>query len=118
MEFNISWLGRGHPVLNIGDLSIEASHRLGLLLDLLRFPTVKSLGNSVIIVLIKRYLIFYFTPYDFLSNVTALKIMTSYFILDDTCIMMIRWPVFACIISHIQDFILFELPNETSVMIR
>ncbi|KAL3038122.1 hypothetical protein AAZX31_01G111400 [Glycine max] len=53
VEFNISWLGRGHPVLNIGDLSIEASHRLGLLLDLLRFPTVKSLGNSVIIVLIK-----------------------------------------------------------------
>lgn len=71
VEFNISWLGRGHPVLNIGDLSIEASHRLGLLLDLLRFPTVKSLGNSVIIVLIKRYLIFYFTPFDFLSNVTA-----------------------------------------------
>ncbi|KAL3038113.1 hypothetical protein AAZX31_01G111400 [Glycine max] len=33
--------------------SHQASHRLGLLLDLLRFPTVKSLGNSVIIVLIK-----------------------------------------------------------------
>lgn len=53
VEFNISWLGRSHPVLNIGDLSIEASHRLGLLLDQLRFPTVKSLSNSVIIVLIK-----------------------------------------------------------------
>lgn len=52
-EFNISWLRRGHPVLNIGDLSIEASHSLGLLLDQLRFPTVKSLSNSVIIVLIK-----------------------------------------------------------------
>ncbi|TKY63502.1 Symplekin protein [Spatholobus suberectus] len=53
VEFNISWLRRGHPVLKLGDLSIEASHRLGLLLDQLRFPTVKSLSNSVIIVLIK-----------------------------------------------------------------
>ncbi|KAL3027406.1 hypothetical protein AAZX31_03G049800 [Glycine max] len=53
VEFNILWLRRGHPVLNIGDLKIEASHRLGLLLDQLRFPTVKSLSNSVIIVLIK-----------------------------------------------------------------
>ncbi|KAJ1396171.1 Symplekin/Pta1, N-terminal [Sesbania bispinosa] len=52
-EFNISWLRRGHPVLNVGDLSIEASHSLGLLLDQLRFPTVKSLSNSVIIVVIK-----------------------------------------------------------------
>ncbi|KAK7287499.1 hypothetical protein RIF29_00779 [Crotalaria pallida] len=53
MEFNISWLKRGHPVLNVGDLSIEASHNLGLLLDQLRFPNVKSLSNSVVIVLIK-----------------------------------------------------------------
>ncbi|XP_061369219.1 uncharacterized protein LOC133312088 isoform X2 [Gastrolobium bilobum] len=53
MEFNISWLRRGHPVLKVGDLSIEASRSLGLLLDQLRFPTVKSLSNSVIIVLIK-----------------------------------------------------------------
>nr|KYP44821.1 Symplekin [Cajanus cajan] len=53
VEFNISWVKRGHPVLNYVDLSIEASHRLGLLLDQLRFPTVKSLSNSVIIVLIK-----------------------------------------------------------------
>ncbi|XP_027335411.1 symplekin isoform X2 [Abrus precatorius] len=52
-EFNISWLRRGHPVLNVGDLSIEASHSLGLLLDQLRFPSVKSLSHSVIIVLIK-----------------------------------------------------------------
>ena len=109
---------QGLPKAQGKNVILVVVDRLGLLLDLLRFPTVKSLGNSVIIVLIKRYLIFYFTPYDFLSNVTALKIMTSYFILDDTCIMMIRWPVFACIISHIQDFILFELPNETSVMIR
>ncbi|GAV75491.1 DUF3453 domain-containing protein/Symplekin_C domain-containing protein [Cephalotus follicularis] len=50
--FNISWLRGGHPVLNVGDLSIEASQRLGLLLDQLRFPRVKSLSNSVIIVLI------------------------------------------------------------------
>ncbi|XP_012087848.1 uncharacterized protein LOC105646588 isoform X2 [Jatropha curcas] len=52
VEFNISWLRGGHPVLNVGDLSIEASKRLGLLLDQLRFPTVKSLNNLVIIVLI------------------------------------------------------------------
>lgn len=56
MEFNISWLRGGHPLLNIGDLTIEASKSLGLLLDQLRFPTVKSLGNLVIIVLINRYL--------------------------------------------------------------
>ncbi|ESW05883.1 hypothetical protein PHAVU_010G000700 [Phaseolus vulgaris] len=53
VEFNISWLRRGHPVLNIGDLKIEASQSLGLLLDQLRFSYVKSLSNSVIIVLIK-----------------------------------------------------------------
>ncbi|XP_045833807.1 symplekin isoform X2 [Trifolium pratense] len=51
--FNVSWLRRDHPALNIGDLSMEASNSLGLLLDQLRFPTVKSLSNSVIIVLIK-----------------------------------------------------------------
>ncbi|XP_052176977.1 uncharacterized protein LOC127791181 isoform X2 [Diospyros lotus] len=51
-EFNISWIRGGHPVLNVGDLSIEASQNLGLLLDQLRLPTVKSLNNSMIIVLI------------------------------------------------------------------
>ncbi|KAL4606232.1 hypothetical protein ACB092_09G086800 [Castanea dentata] len=51
-KFNISWLRGGHPILNVGDLSIEASQRLGLLLDQLRFPTVKSLSNSMIVVLI------------------------------------------------------------------
>lgn len=54
-EFNISWLRGGHPVLNVGDLSIEASKRLGLLLDQLRFPMVISLSNLVIIVLINRW---------------------------------------------------------------
>lgn len=54
-KFNISWLRGGHPILNVGDLSIEASQRLGLLLDQLRFPTVKSLSNSMIVVLINRY---------------------------------------------------------------
>ncbi|KAI7991525.1 hypothetical protein LOK49_LG12G00852 [Camellia lanceoleosa] len=54
LEFNISWLRGGHPVLNVGDLSIEASQGLGLLLDQLRFPIVKSLSNSMIIVLINR----------------------------------------------------------------
>lgn len=52
VEFNISWLRGGHPVLNVGDLSIQASQSLGLLLDQLRFPTVKSISNSMIIVLI------------------------------------------------------------------
>ncbi|KAJ8898989.1 hypothetical protein K2173_008491 [Erythroxylum novogranatense] len=51
-QFNISWFRGGHPILNVGDLSIEASKRLGLLLDQLRFPAVKSLSNLVIIVLI------------------------------------------------------------------
>ncbi|KAK8576784.1 hypothetical protein V6N13_015215 [Hibiscus sabdariffa] len=52
IEFNISWLHGRHPFLNVGDLSIEASQRLVLLLDQLRFPTVKSLTTSVIVVLI------------------------------------------------------------------
>lgn len=51
-EFNISWLRGGHPILNVGDLSIEASQSLGLLLDQLRSPTVKSLSNLMIVVLI------------------------------------------------------------------
>ncbi|XP_024011514.1 uncharacterized protein LOC18017266 isoform X2 [Eutrema salsugineum] len=51
-DFNISMLRGGHPVLNIGDLSIEASQKLGLLLDQLRHPAAKSLNSSTIIVLI------------------------------------------------------------------
>ncbi|XP_057489795.1 LOW QUALITY PROTEIN: uncharacterized protein LOC130775695 [Actinidia eriantha] len=54
-EFNISWIRGGHHVLNVGDLSIEASQNLGLLLDELRLPTVKSLSNSMMIVLINSY---------------------------------------------------------------
>ncbi|XP_054780556.1 uncharacterized protein LOC129288158 isoform X2 [Prosopis cineraria] len=56
VEFNISWIRKGHPVLNFKDLSIDASHSLGLLLDQLRFPTVNSLSNSVIVVLINSLL--------------------------------------------------------------
>ncbi|GAA0148756.1 hypothetical protein LIER_08109 [Lithospermum erythrorhizon] len=52
-EFNISWIRGGHPLLNVGDLAIEASRTLGLLLDQLRLPTVKSLSNLMIIVLVK-----------------------------------------------------------------
>ncbi|KAL6988547.1 hypothetical protein U1Q18_014299, partial [Sarracenia purpurea var. burkii] len=52
VEFNISWIRGGHPLLNVGDLSIEASQSLGLLLDELRLPTVKSLSNLMIIVLV------------------------------------------------------------------
>lgn len=50
--FNISWLKGGHPLLNVGDLALEASHSLRLLLDQLKLPQVKSLSNSMIIVLI------------------------------------------------------------------
>ena len=66
MGFNISWLRRGHPVLNVGDLSIEASNSLGLLLDQLRIPPEKSLSNSVIIVLVKRYSINCLMPFALL----------------------------------------------------
>lgn len=54
VQFNISWIRAGHPLLNVGDLSIEATQSLGLLLDRLRFPTVKSLSNAETIVLINR----------------------------------------------------------------
>ncbi|KAG9453394.1 hypothetical protein H6P81_006298 [Aristolochia fimbriata] len=50
--FDISWLRGGHPLLNVGHLAVEASQSLGLLLDQLRFPSLKSLSNSIIIVLI------------------------------------------------------------------
>lgn len=51
-RFSISWLRRGHPVLKVGDLSVEASRSLGLLLDQLRLPIVKSLSTSMVVVLI------------------------------------------------------------------
>lgn len=54
VEFNISWLRGGHPALSVRDLSIEASQSLGSLLDQLRFPTVNSLSNSMVVVLINR----------------------------------------------------------------
>ncbi|KAK9159079.1 hypothetical protein Scep_005653 [Stephania cephalantha] len=50
--FNISCVKGSHPVLKLGDLSIEAGQSLDSLLDLLRFPKVKSLSNSMMIVLI------------------------------------------------------------------
>ncbi|XP_073277108.1 uncharacterized protein [Primulina huaijiensis] len=52
-EFNVSWLRGGHPILNVGDLSLEASKSVGKLLDQLRLPAVKSVSNLMIIVLIK-----------------------------------------------------------------
>ncbi|KAL8167658.1 hypothetical protein V2J09_009157 [Rumex salicifolius] len=52
VEINMSWLRKGHPLLNVGDLSVEASDRLRLLLDQLRSPTVKSLSVSMMIVLV------------------------------------------------------------------
>lgn len=50
--FSISWLRRGHPLLKLGDLSVEASQSLRLLLDQLRLPIVKSLSTSMMVVLI------------------------------------------------------------------
>lgn len=58
VEFNISWLRGCHPLLNVGNLSIEASEKLGLLLDQLRSPTVKSLSSLVVVVLINRYVVY------------------------------------------------------------
>ncbi|KAL3654914.1 hypothetical protein CASFOL_000700 [Castilleja foliolosa] len=52
-EFNVSWVRGGHPVLNVRDLSAEASKSLGLLLDQLRFPSSKAHSYLVIVVLIK-----------------------------------------------------------------
>lgn len=52
LQFNISWLKGGHPLLNVGDLAIEAGQSLRLLLDQLKFPKVKSISNSIVIVLI------------------------------------------------------------------
>ncbi|KAG8377028.1 hypothetical protein BUALT_Bualt09G0125500 [Buddleja alternifolia] len=52
-KFNVSWLRGGHPILNVGDLSAEASKSLGLLLDQLRFPSLKSHSYLMMIVLIK-----------------------------------------------------------------
>lgn len=68
MEFNVSWLRGGHPVLSVGDLSNEASKSLGLLLDQLRFPTVKSLSSLTIIVLVNRYTSIKLSDYSFLQG--------------------------------------------------
>lgn len=71
-EFNISWLRGGHPVLSVGDLAMEASQSLGLLLDQLRFPQVKSLSNSIVIVLVNR-LVLTFSLFKFFLNLSLCK---------------------------------------------
>lgn len=68
VDFNISWLRGGHPLLDVGDLSIEASQRLRSLLDQLRYPTVKSLSSAAVIVLINRYAMFNFYEIYFLLH--------------------------------------------------
>ncbi|KAF0908600.1 hypothetical protein E2562_026648 [Oryza meyeriana var. granulata] len=50
--FNVAWLRGGHPLLNVGDLAMEASQSLGLLLEQLKPPKVKSLSTSMIIVFV------------------------------------------------------------------
>ncbi|BAF22648.1 uncharacterized protein [Oryza sativa Japonica Group] len=52
MGFNVAWLRGGHPLLNVGDLAMEASQNLGLLLEQLKPPKVKSLSTSMIIVFV------------------------------------------------------------------
>ncbi|ERN05241.1 symplekin isoform X1 [Amborella trichopoda] len=50
--FSISWIQGGLPLLAAADLALEASKNLGMLLDLLRSPSVRGLPYSVIFVLI------------------------------------------------------------------
>ncbi|CAM0151620.1 unnamed protein product [Urochloa decumbens] len=52
MGFNVAWLRGGHPLLNVGDLAMEASQNLGLLLEQLKSPKVKSLSTSMTIVFV------------------------------------------------------------------
>uniref|UniRef100_A0A0E0EGI0 Symplekin n=1 Tax=Oryza meridionalis TaxID=40149 RepID=A0A0E0EGI0_9ORYZ len=52
MGFNVAWLRGGHPLLNVGDLAMEASQNLGLLLEQLKPPKAKSLSTSMIIVFV------------------------------------------------------------------
>ncbi|OEL15350.1 hypothetical protein BAE44_0023629 [Dichanthelium oligosanthes] len=52
MGFNVAWLRGGHPLLNLGDLAMEASQNLGSLLEQLKSPKVKSLSTSMIIVFV------------------------------------------------------------------
>jgi symplekin len=54
MGFNIAWLRGGHPLLNVGDLAMEASQSLGLLLEQLKPPKIRSLSTSMIIVFVSR----------------------------------------------------------------
>lgn len=43
-------------MLSVGDLAMEATHNLGLLLDQLKFPQVRLLSSSMTIVFINRFL--------------------------------------------------------------
>ncbi|KAM3392508.1 hypothetical protein ACQJBY_013577 [Aegilops geniculata] len=52
MGFNIAWLRGGHPLLNVGDLAMEASQSLGLLLEQLKSPKIRLLSTSMIIVFV------------------------------------------------------------------
>ncbi|TVU37100.1 hypothetical protein EJB05_10391 [Eragrostis curvula] len=54
MGFNVAWLRGGHPLLNVRDLAMEASQSLGLLLEQLKSPKVKSLSTSMTIVFVSR----------------------------------------------------------------
>lgn len=54
MGFNIAWLKGGHPLLNVGDLAMEASQSLGLLLEQLKSPKIRLLSTPMIIVFVTR----------------------------------------------------------------
>lgn len=43
-------------MLNVGDLAMEASQNLGLLLEQLKSPKVKSLSTSMIMVFVTRFI--------------------------------------------------------------
>ncbi|XP_011626437.1 uncharacterized protein LOC18442422 isoform X1 [Amborella trichopoda] len=51
-DFNMSWVVRGHPILDLAMLTQVANNSLGLLLDLLQSSNVQKLPTSLIIVLI------------------------------------------------------------------
>jgi symplekin len=74
MGFNVAWLRGGHPLLNVGDLAMEASQNLGLLLEQLKPPKVKSLSTSMIIVFVTRFVSSICVPLSFLY-ITFLTIL-------------------------------------------
>jgi hypothetical protein len=80
MGFNIAWLRGGHPLLNVGDLAMEASQSLGLLLEQLKSPKIRTLSTSMIIVFVSRLASFVCISLYFVVHgqfVSSLELMSS-----------------------------------------